>query len=123
MKLVVIESPYAGDIERNIEYAKKCMLDSIDRGEAPIASHLLYTQPDLLDDNDQADRECGIECGLAWARKADLAAFYVDLGWSRGMEEALQRLTRPRLGKLGQELPGIIVEVRRLKDFPDTPKP
>jgi len=40
MKLVVIESPYAGDIEANVKYARECMSDCLKRGEAPIASHL-----------------------------------------------------------------------------------
>src|SRR5690606_24498929 len=42
--LVIIESPYSGDVERNTEYARSCLLDSLRRGEAPIASHLLHTQ-------------------------------------------------------------------------------
>ena len=50
MKLVIIESPYAGDIEKNVAYARDCVRDSLMRGEAPYASHLLYTQPNILDD-------------------------------------------------------------------------
>ena len=29
MKKVIIESPYAGDIERNIKYARVCLKDSL----------------------------------------------------------------------------------------------
>ncbi len=47
-KLVILETPYRGnsysDLEGNIEYARKCMRDSLFRGEFPFASHLLYTQ-------------------------------------------------------------------------------
>jgi hypothetical protein len=50
MKKVIIESPFAGDVKKNIEYARKCMRDSLLRGEAPLASHLLYTQDGILDD-------------------------------------------------------------------------
>jgi hypothetical protein len=78
MKLVIIESPFAGDIRANRRYARRALLDSINRGEVPFASHLLY--PQVLDDNLPADRELGIKLGLHWAAKADLAAFYVDLG-------------------------------------------
>ena len=46
--LVVIETPYSRDVEANTEYARACLLDSLRRGEAPIASHLLHTQ--VLDD-------------------------------------------------------------------------
>ena len=38
-KLVYLESPYAGDIEKNIKYARLCMKDSLDRGEYPFPSH------------------------------------------------------------------------------------
>ena len=48
MSKVILESPYAGDVERNIEYAKLCMKHSLTMGEAPLLSHLLYTQ--VLDD-------------------------------------------------------------------------
>ena len=51
-KLVYLESPYAGDVEKNIKYARLCMKDSLDRGEYPFASHLLYTQENILNDND-----------------------------------------------------------------------
>ena len=85
MKLVIIESPYAGEIELNVEYARACMKDSLLRGEAPIASHLLYTQPGILDDRVPEERLWGINAGLAWRRVADLAAFYIDREWSGGM--------------------------------------
>ncbi len=48
MKLVILESPYAGHVDANVAYARMAMHDSLLRGEAPIASHLLYTQPDVL---------------------------------------------------------------------------
>lgn len=41
MVKVILESPYAGDVEKNIEYARLCLKDSLLRGESPIASHLL----------------------------------------------------------------------------------
>lgn len=83
MKLVVIESPYAGDTEDNIEYVKFCMLDCMRRGEAPFASHLLYTQ--VLDDLDLDQREYGLRAGWAWMDRAELVAVYIDRGISPGM--------------------------------------
>lgn len=85
MKLVVIESPYAGDVIQNEEYARQCMQHSLSLGEAPIASHLLYTQSGILDDTVPAERQWGIDAGLAWGRKADLVAIYTDFGISKGM--------------------------------------
>ena len=91
-KLVIIESPFAGDsaisIASNLRYARMCIRDSISRGESPIASHLLYTQDGILLDTIPEERQLGIACGYAWMRKADLIVFYTDLGWSTGMKMA-----------------------------------
>ena len=42
MRRVILESPYAGNVEENVAYARAAVRDSLLRGEAPIASHLLY---------------------------------------------------------------------------------
>lgn len=90
MQLTIIESPYAGDIDKNVEYAQKCMHDSLLRNEAPYASHLLYTQPNVLDDTILSERARGIRAGFAWKYLPNvLTVFYVDLGWSAGMILAL----------------------------------
>lgn len=88
MRRVIIESPYAGEIEANVVYARAAMRDSLNRGEAPIASHLLYTQPGILRDEIEEERNWGINAGLAWRDAADAVVFYVDRGWSRGMQFA-----------------------------------
>ncbi len=90
---VVIESPFAGDVERNIEYARRCLADSLARGEAPFASHLLYTQPGVLDDTIPEERKNGMYAGFEWGSQADLCAVYKDLGVSPGMEEGIRRAT------------------------------
>jgi hypothetical protein len=84
-RLVIIESPYAGAIEENVAYARCAMRDSLTRGEYPIASHLLYTQPGILRDEVADERKLGIDAGLAWRKVAQKAVFYVDRGWSGGM--------------------------------------
>jgi hypothetical protein len=89
--LVVVESPYAGDVEHNLKYARACMRDCLYRGEQPIASHLLYTQLGILNDNKPEERKQGIEAGFAWAEHAERRMFYVDLGFSRGMIAALKK--------------------------------
>lgn len=85
MKKVILESPYAGDIETNLTYARKCMADCFKRNEAPFASHLIYTQEGILDDTVYKDRMLGIEAGLLWGAKADYTVVYTDLGISDGM--------------------------------------
>lgn len=104
MKRVIVESPYAGDVTLNLDYVHACMRDCLLRGEAPYASHALYTQPGVLDDLIPEERTHGITAGFAWRQVAELTAFYVDLGWSRGM----------RLGKDDCVAKGHPFEIRTL---------
>lgn len=105
-ELVMVESPYAGNgvrsVKEHIEYARKCIVDSLKRGEAPFAMHLLY--PQVLDDHNGEERALGIGCGLAWSCAAQKVIFYCDCGISRGMCIAYKRAL-----ELGQ-----VVEVRFL---------
>jgi len=105
--LVILETPYAGDVEKNIAYARACLRDCLLRGEAPIASHLLYTQPGVLDDGVPDERQRGIDAGLAWRRVADASVVYTDLGVSRGME----------YGIAAARSAGLAVEMRGLQAF------
>lgn len=89
MKFVIVESPFAGDVERNVRYARRALRDCLERGEAPFASHLLYTQPGVLDDGLIDERERGISAGLELAKRADASVFYVDHGMSSGMLRGL----------------------------------
>ncbi len=96
MRRVILESPFAGSggfwivrlfrCWQNVRYARLCVRDSLLRGEAPIASHLLYTQPTILNDDDPAERQHGIDAGLSWRAVADASVIYVDRGISNGME-------------------------------------
>ncbi len=108
MRRVVIESPLrakdAVHYEINREYARACMADSIERGEAPFAGHLLYDQPGILDDTVKEQRRVGILAHLLWAMQADVCVLYEDLGISDGMQEG-------RLRALNEE---ILVEHRML---------
>lgn len=90
-RLVILESPYAGDIERNLLYARRALRDSILRGESPIASHLLYTQPGVLHDADHSERALGMSLGWAWIYASDAVVAYTDYGISKGMEAGLAR--------------------------------
>jgi hypothetical protein len=88
---VILESPFAGDIEKNVAYARACMRDCLQRNEAPYASHLLYTQEGVLEDSIPEERTLGIEAGLLWGEAADLTVVYTDLGISSGMELGVER--------------------------------
>jgi len=88
---VILESPYSGNVDLNTRYARACLKDSLSRNEAPIASHLLYTQEGVLDDNNPEDRKLGIEAGLAWCHLAERTVVYIDLGITEGMTEGIER--------------------------------
>jgi len=81
--LVIIESPYAGDFERNKKYCRRCLKDSLEKDEVPFASHLLYTQ--VLDDTIPKERKLGMEAGFAVTSRSDFTAVYQDYGLSNGM--------------------------------------
>lgn len=106
MRLVIVESPFAGDVEANIQYARRCVRDSLSRGEAPIASHLLYTQQGILDDDIPSERQWGIDAGLAWRGVAEASVVYVDRGISKGME----------YGMAAAKEAGMPVEIRSIGD-------
>ncbi|HUJ44104.1 MAG TPA: hypothetical protein VLW52_10895 [Opitutaceae bacterium] len=89
MRLIILESPYAGDVEANMAYARACLRDSLRRGEAPLASHLLFTQPGVLRDEVPAERRKGVDAGLAWGRVADATVVYTDRGVSPGMKRGI----------------------------------
>lgn len=99
--VVIIESPYAcghnpcckpgtcTTLDAHIVYARAAMRDSILRGEVPLASHLLYTQPGVLDDGIPEERQLGIELGLAVRSFATKTVVYNNLGLTRGMQHGI----------------------------------
>ena len=68
-KMVYIASPYAGDVEHNVEFARAACRYCIKRGNVPIAVHLLY--PQILDDTDPEQREIGLKLGRCILEKCD----------------------------------------------------
>lgn len=114
MRRVIVESPYnagsgiRGLIGRwlNRRYARAALRDCLARGEAPLASHLLYTQPGVLRDDDPVERDLGIRAGLVWGQMAEATVVYIDRGISTGMRLGIQRAITD----------GRPVEERRLND-------
>lgn len=95
---VILESPYGSSspaiVTENVLYARRCLRDSLLRGEAPLASHLLYTQEGVLEDNSPAERQHGIDAGLAWGTVAEATVVYADRGISKGMEYGIKRAVK-----------------------------
>ncbi len=108
MKRVILESPFAAPtpegIAQHVEYARACVRDCLKRGEAPLASHLLYTQPGVLADGVPEERKLGMEAGFAWSLFAQAVVVYTDFGISNGMQRGIEVA----------EKAGIPVEYRKL---------
>ncbi|HBR07644.1 MAG TPA: DUF4406 domain-containing protein [Clostridiales bacterium] len=86
MKLIYVASPYAGNIEKNTEYAKQACRSVMEQGHAFFAPHLLY--PSLLDETNPAQRQLGIDMGLTMLSRCDeLWAFGERI--SAGMESEI----------------------------------
>lgn len=102
--LVNLESRFGSkDLDERLEfiaYARRALMDSVLRGEAPFASHLLYTQ--VLDDDEAGDRELGISTGLEFYYAVAKCVVYADYGISGGMLRGI---------KFAVEL-GVPVEIR-----------
>lgn len=105
-EIVIIESPFAGNIKNNLAYVRAAMKDCLERGEAPYASHALYTQEGVLNDNIKEEREQGIEAGFAFRRVASRTVVYEDLGISQGMRYGIQHSTGVGVPVEYRTLPG-----------------
>ncbi len=78
MGRVMLFTPFTGDMEKNAEYADKCIRDSLSKGESPLSSRLLFGK-------------IGIKAGLLWIKGAELVVIYEDLGISKCMELGIER--------------------------------
>ena len=96
-KFVDVETPYSGESEdvvrKNLLYTRACVRDCLNRGETPFASHLLFTQPGILDDNVSHERAIGINAGkdLIESLPGVVTVVYQDLGISDGMRYGIER--------------------------------
>ena len=89
MNLIYVVSPFAGDVEGNIEYAKKASQAVINSGCAFFAPHLIY--PSILDDTVPEQRAKGMEMGMTVLERCDeLWAFgeRISEGMAAEMREA-----------------------------------
>ena len=86
MQIVIVESPFTtptADRESCVRYALWACFDCIAAGEAPFASHLLYTQ--MLPET-AASRGLGLAVRDRMATATGgLVAHYIDLGLTPGM--------------------------------------
>ena len=92
LKTAYICSPYRGDVERNVAYAKALAARAIKLGYAPIVPHLYL--PQILDDNNDAGRALGLDLALQLLRKSDILIVGTLYGISTGMEGEMREAVR-----------------------------
>lgn len=126
MKLVIVESPFAPkgrytdsknprftkenwlqqELDENLRYARLCLRDCLMRGEAPFASHLLFTQEGVLDDTKPDERKLGMQASFEMGKHAVLTVVYTDMGISPGMEAGIATAHRESRLVEHRKLPG-----------------
>lgn len=84
IKIVYIASPFAGDIERNISFAKSAAKYAIGKGVAPYIPHL--TLPAVLNDDDPKERALGIKLNCEILSRCDELWVFRIRGISSGMK-------------------------------------
>lgn len=102
--IVILESPWSGGPQWAEHYLRRCIRDSIKRGEAPFASHRMYTA--ALDDLDPEERALGMGLVLPYLEVADKVVVYEDYDVSAGMawgirnaEKAGKEIVRRKIGR------------------------
>ena len=112
MKTIYVASPYAGDTQKNTEFAKSACRFVMNEGHAFFCPHLLY--PSFLDEHNSEERQLGLDMGIAMLHSCDeLWCFgdHISLGMMNEIEEA-QRLSIPTRRVMKQEQ-GFYVEIGR----------
>jgi hypothetical protein len=91
MPLVYICSRYAGDIESNVQAARRYCRFAAESGYIPLASHLLY--PQFLDDENPDERRLGLLFGNILMDKCD-EVWIFGMELSPGMKAEYERAAR-----------------------------
>ena len=89
MPLVYICSPYAGDVERNVQNARRYCAFALKQKALPIAPHLLFPQFMGAEETEEI-RELALHMGLILLSKCHELWFFGDTV-SEGMKKELNR--------------------------------
>ena len=93
MKRVFIYSPFRAanltEWSRNMLYAQELCRFALDNDCAPFAPHLIY--PGILDDENEAERSCGIRAGLMFMQACQELWLGLRYGLSEGMNFELHQ--------------------------------
>lgn len=92
--IVYICSPYAGNVARNVQAARKYSRFAVDSGYLPVTPHLLY--PQFLNDDDPKERNLGLFFGNVLLSKCrELWVFGETL--TCGMEDEIEQARRKHI--------------------------
>lgn len=90
--LIYICSPYSGNVENNIESARRYSRFAVEMGYIPFTPHLLY--PQFLDDSNPAERSLGLFFGnVLMAKCTEVWVFgnYISPGMNAEIERAKRK--------------------------------
>ena len=82
MKTIAIESPYSGNIARNVRYLAWCVRYVYDCGHAASAGHGLGP---CAQSEEPLHRAHGLAADARFREICDETWYFADLGWSAGM--------------------------------------
>ena len=85
--LVYICSPYRGEVERNVVYARQLTRTAIDNSFVPITPHLYLTQ--VLTEENPLERRKGMAAGLELLKICKYILVGTKYGVSSGMKEEI----------------------------------
>ena len=87
-KLVYICSPYRGEVERNLQYAKELTRIALENNFVPITPHLYLTQ--AVNDEVPEEREKGMAAGKELLKHCKYILIGSRYGLSEGMLEEIE---------------------------------
>lgn len=95
-KNVILVTPFMAEdpslAEKMKRYAARATRDSVNKNEAPLASHLFYYS--VLSEKDPIERDIGLQSQLSWLKVADIVAVYVDFSITPAMKVAIENAKR-----------------------------
>lgn len=103
--LVYVCSPYRGDTERNITYARELTRAALEYGYTPITPHLYLTQ--ALDDENPEERELGMLAGQELLKRCEYILIGSRYGISEGMQQEIMIAHEARLKVLALTKKGL----------------
>ena len=103
--LVYICSPYRGEVERNLAYAKELTRKALEYGYTPITPHLYLTQ--VLDDENPKERELGLMAGQELLKHCEYILVGSRYGISEGMQQEIMIASEAGLKELALTKKGL----------------